>query len=250
MLFRIIITVLIGLPQLHGCVMTVTESDLPSAEVVEITQSARAASLDGIWAGRFEFDSGKGPFDFTAVHLNDKAFAFSRSAKAVCIGTVALDGNDYTSEYILFALDGGPFDTAMLTGQLVENNRISSRFATRHGGSTGELHLAYDPLYDVPSSLTAIQGNWSYTDEDGLTTEFDIQPDGALTGRDSVDCEYSGRVEIINPAHNAYRIQTQITACGSVNGIYEGVLFTSSPQHLNVHLVSQHYGFYFLFSPN
>ena len=248
MLFRIIITVLISL-LLYGCAMTVSESDSLSAETVEMTPSIRGAPLDGIWTGKFEFDSGKGPFDFTAVHLNDKAFAFSRSAKAVCIGTVALDGSAYTSEYILFALDGGPFDTAMLTGQFVENNKISSRFATRHGGSTGELHLAYDLLYDVPSSLTAIQGNWSYTDADGLTTEFAIQSDGTLTGRDSVDCEYSGRIEIINPAHNAYRIQTQITACDSVNGLYEGVLFTSDP-HLNVHLVSQHYGFYFLFSPD
>lgn len=230
---------LISLLLLSGCVMTDTAPELQSAKV------PTRAPLDGIWTGEFDI-GGKGPYDFTAVHINDRAYAFSQRAKAVCVGTVALEGENYISEYILFALDGGPFDSAVITGKLTEGNKIDSRFATKRGGETGALHLTYNPVYDSPSSLTAVRGNWSYTDEDGLTTQFTIQDEGILKGIDSVGCEYSGYLGLIEPAYNAYQVQVEITSCGSVEGEYEGISFVSEEQ-LNVHLVNQRYGLYFVF---
>ncbi len=226
---------------LNGCATTDTEANIKAA--------APRAPLDGIWTGEFEFDSGnRGQYDFTAVHLAAKAYAFSQRAKAVCIGSVQLQADNYASEYVLYALDGGPFDVATLTGKLTEGNKIASRFVTQNGGESGVLELTYNPIYNLPSSLSATQGGWSYTDGDGLTTEFLIQEAGTITGHDSIGCAYQGHLSIIDPSYNAYQIQVEITACGSVGGNYAGISFMQD-RRLNVHLVNRRYGLFFAFSP-
>lgn len=80
------------------------------------------APLDGIWIGEFNI-RGRGPCDFTAVHLQDKAYAFSLKAKAMCVGALSFDGEHLLNKYVLFALDGGPFDWANLTGSLEKANQ-------------------------------------------------------------------------------------------------------------------------------
>lgn len=240
-LSRIIFTAcfLVGHLSMGGCKVTNTGTGLQSA------QAPMRTSLDGIWEGEFDI-GGKGPYDFTAVHIRDKAYAFSRSAKAVCVGTVGLEGKHYTSEYMLFVLDGGPFDSAVITGELTEKGEITSHFLTKRGSEAGMLKLAYDPVYDSLSSFTVTQGNWSYTDKDGLITEFVIQEEGAIEGRDSIGCKYAGYLEIIDPAHNAYQVKVEVASCGSVDGKYEGISFMSEEQ-LNMLLVNQRYGLYFVF---
>jgi len=57
------------------------------------------APLDGIWIGEFDI-RGRGPFDFTAVHLQDKAYAFSLKAKAMCVGTISFDGEHILNKYV------------------------------------------------------------------------------------------------------------------------------------------------------
>lgn len=231
---------LVGYLLIGGCTVTTgTGSGLQSA------QAPMRTSLDGIWKGEFDI-GGRGPYDFIALHVRDKAYAFSRRAKTVCVGTVALEGKHYTSEYILFALDGGPFDSAVITGELTEEGEITSRFLTKRGGETGKIKLTYSPVYDLPSSFAATQGSWSYTDRDGLTTDFAIQREGVIEGHDSIGCKYVGYLEIVDPAYNAYQVKVEITSCGSVDGKYEGISFVSE-ERLNMHLVNQKYGLYFVF---
>ena len=202
--------------------------------------------LDGIWSGEFDI-GGRGPYDFTAVHINGHAFAYSQNAKAMCVGTVRLDGENYISKYALFALDGGPFDAATITGKLKEENEIYSHFVTLNGGDTGALSLVYDPIYDAPSSLKLTTGSWTYTDRDDLTTEFDIAAEGTISGNDSDGCEYLGFVDLINPAFNAYKVKVEITKCSSVDGEYEGVSFIKNDL-LSVQIANQKYALFFAFN--
>jgi len=180
------------------------------------------------------------------VHLDGKAYAYSQSAKAMCIGTVKLDGENYISKYVLFALDGGPFDWATITGKLKEENTIASHFVTLNGGDTGALNLSYDPIYDSPSSLEMTEGNWLYTDRDELTTELAIQAEGTITGHDSDSCEYLGYIKMINPTYNAYQIKVELSECGSVNGEYEGISFIENDQ-LTMQIANQKYSLFFAF---
>lgn len=202
--------------------------------------------LDGIWIGEFDI-GGRGPYDFTSLHLDGEAYAVSLGAKAICVGTVKLDGKNVISQYLLFALDGGPFDRATITGKLKENEKIVSHFVTLNGGDTGALNLEYNQAYDTHSSFKLTQGGWSFTDDDGLMTKILIEDQGTLSGNDSDGCEYLGYLDIINPAFNAYHAKIQISECGSVDGEYEGVSYLKDDR-LNLHITNKQYGLFYVFS--
>ena len=224
---------------LNGCANIDSESDKQTSAPI-----ARAP-LDGIWTGEFDI-GGRGPYDFTAIHLGSKVHAYSQRAKAMCIGVVKLDGENYTSKCALFALDGGPFDLATITGKLKGQSEIVSQFVTLNGGDIGTLNLTYNPIYDFPSSLQMTVGNWLYTDRDNLTTEFAIVEEGAIAGHDSDDCEYLGNTNVINPAFNVYQIKVEISRCGPVNGKYEGVSFIKDNQ-LSALIINENYALLFIF---
>ena len=201
--------------------------------------------IDGIWSGEFDI-GGKGPYDFTAIHFDGKAYAYSLRAKAMCVGTVKLEHDNYVSNYALFVLDGGPFDLATITGKLKRQNEIAAQFLTLKGGETGALNLVYNAAYDSPSSLHLTAGSWKFTDRDALTTVFIIENEGTIKGHDSDNCEYSGSVDVIDPVYNAYQVNLTISECSSVNGEYEGVSFIENDQ-LSVQIVNEKYALFFAF---
>lgn len=227
---------------LSGCTATHVDGNK------RVSALSPRAPLDGIWVGEFDI-GGKGPYDFTAVHIGGKAYAYSQRAKTMCVGTAELGGENYTSKYALFVLDGGPFDLATLTGKAKEQNVITSHFVTMKGGDTGALDLVYDAAYDTPSSLEMIAGVWSYTDRDNLTTEFGIESEGVIKGHDSDNCEYRGQMGLIDPDYNAYKITVEISKCSSVSGEYEGVSFMEEDQ-LSVQIANARYALFFAFARN
>ena len=227
---------------LVSCTTSNVSNDVP-------VESIPSSPLDGIWTGEFDI-RGKGPYDFTAIHLNDKAYAYSLKAKAMCIGTLTFDGRHSFHKYVLFVLDGGPFDWANITGTLKKNeegqNLLISHFKTLNGGDTGALNVAYNEIYEQSSSLELTHGEWSYTDRDDLTTFITIDEKGIIVGDDSDGCEYLGYVEIINLERNAYHIKVEIKECGSVSGEYEGVSFLSGGV-LNMQIANPQYALYYSF---
>ncbi len=228
--------VIIWLTLLAGCVAPVSKESAESFP--------HKTELDGIWVGSFDI-RGRGPYDFYAIHSNGKSTAVSHKAKAVCVGQVRQEQGYYYSKYNLYALDGSPFDYARLTGE-ISDGRIVSYFKTLNGGDTGRLVLTYDKLYEQPSSLEYLEGDWQYTDRDGL--QFDINIDnGLITGKDSDDCVYEGQVSLINPRYNVYDIAINISRCGSVDGSYEGLSYLDkqASTYLRIDIGNENYGFHF-----
>ncbi|QMU60254.1 MAG: hypothetical protein GKR92_00505 [Gammaproteobacteria bacterium] len=240
---KITILILSAYIVLNGCVISNVTKDTEDPEL------KLRAPLDGIWIGEFDI-RGKGPYDFTAVHLQDKAYAFSLNAKAMCVGTLEFDGKHVLNKYVLFALDGGPFDWANLTGTFEDDGEnpktISTYFKTLSGGDTGALKVAYSELYDKSSSLEYLKGNWSYTDRDQLTSTIFIDEEGVLTGHDSDGCEYLGYLDLINPRYNVYRAKLEVIECGSVNDEYEGVAFINE-NTLAVQIANKKYALFYAF---
>lgn len=203
-------------------------------------------SLDGIWRGDFDIEE-RGPFDFTALHVNGKAYAYSRHAGALYAGSVERDGETFTSTYTLFLRGGLALDVAVITGEIKEENRISSRFVTMNGRNTGTLDLVYDAAYDTPSSLARLSGVWSYMDGNDQTVEFQIDSKGRIQGHDSRNCEYLGKLDIINPAHNAYEVEVRVRGCKSVAGDYGGASFLEGDR-LSVLVSNANRALFFQFS--
>ena len=99
-----------------------------------------------------------------------------------------------------------------------------------NGRNTGALNLAYDAAYDTPSSLRRLSGIWSYIDGNDQTIELKIDSRGQIKGHDSKNCEYLGKLSIIDPDHNVYEVDMQVRGCGSVSGDYEGASFMEEDQ--------------------
>lgn len=217
-------------------------------DVGQDSTSSSHALLDGIWRGDFDIE-GRGPFDFTALHVNGRAYAYSLRAKALYSGSVERGGETVTSTYTLFLRGGLPLDVAIITGELKEENRIASRFVTMNGRNTGALNLAYDATYDTPSSLRRLSGVWLNIDSSDQTTEFRVDSKGQIKGHDSQNCEYLGTLDIINPGHNAYEVDVQVRGCGSVSGDYEGVSFMEGDQ-LSMLISNANRALFFQFSPS
>ena len=206
------------------------------------------ALLDGIWRGDFDIE-GRGPFDFTALHINGRAYAYSRRARALYIGSVEREGETVTSTYTLFLRGGLPLDVAIITGELKEENRIASHFVTMNGRNTGVLNLAYDAIYNTPSSLRRVSGVWSHIDRNDQTIEFRIDSGGQIKGHDSKNCGYLGKLDVIDPDHNAYEVDVQVRGCGPVSGDYEGASFMEGDR-LSVLISNENRALFFQFSPS
>lgn len=234
---------LISLVLVNACATLDVSNESSDSEV------ATRAPLDGIWIGEFDI-RGRGPYDFTAVHLQDKAYAYSLKAKAMCVGTLSFDGKHLLNKYVLFVLDGGPFDWANLTGSLEESEAgdktIATYFKTLNGGDTGALKVTYSKLYDQPSSLEFLKGSWTHTSRDQLTSTISIDEEGVLTGNDSDGCKYLGYVDIIDAKYNAYHIKLEVSECASVNNEYEGVAFLNE-NSLSVQIANKNFALYFAF---
>jgi hypothetical protein len=241
--FKQVLVFFLGVIFLNACATSNVSNDL------EETDAMTHAPLDGIWVGEFDI-RGRGPYDFTAVHLQDKAYAYSLKAKAMCVGTLSFDGEHLLNKYVLFALDGGPFDWANITGTLKDNGKnsktISSYFKTLNGGDTGVLTVNYNNLYEQPSSLDYVKGEWAYTDRDALISNISISETGVLSGNDSDGCEYLGYLDVINPEYNMYHAKVEVSKCDSVNDEYEGVAFLAD-DILKVQIANKKYAFFYAF---
>ena len=72
------------------------------------------------------------------------------------------------------------------------------------------LGATMDPLYNEPSSLAKLAGNW---DDAGNT--LTINPDGTFFEQQASGCVVNGAYTIIDPNHNLYRVSVEITNCSS-----------------------------------
>lgn len=208
-----------------------------------LTVASEKSALDGIWVGSFDINS-LGPYDFHAIHVGERSTAVSNKAKAMYVGQV-MHEDYYYAKYNLYALDGAPFDYARITGTL-KDGQIESHFTTLNGGDTGRLILSYDDLYEQPSALELLEGDWSFTDRDGLVLEFSIQ-NGAIKGADSDECKYIGDISLINPQYNAYDVVLHISNCDSVNGKYEGLSYVDNKDvtYYRIDVGNMLYGFHY-----
>lgn len=179
--------------------------------------------LDGLWRGSFDIN-GKGPFDFTSLHLNGEVSAFSIRSKVVYRGHVSGDENAYRSDLSMYILDGSMFGSVQLQGDVVQDDRaILARYRTS-GGDTGALRLEYDELFRRPVTVPDITGLWEYSGN-GLSISINFSEDGEVRGADSADCNYYGTVNAVRPGINAFRVSLEIASCGTTDGHYEGAMY-------------------------
>ena len=199
------------------------------------------ASVGGIWGGT---DPVSG---LAMVGLVDEQgeFHFIRADGAQYVGNASVSGtavmasfDGYTPLGTTFP-DGSTHGTGSLSGSVSERVSISAntQFMTDAGSnSSGALSLAFNSLYNTPSALTTISGNYTDPSSGDVIT---INSDGAITWQDpATGCVGNGTISIINASYNAYRVQFDYANCTGQAAVLNGVQFsglatlntTASPQ--------------------
>ena len=193
----------------------------------------------GIWHGTVT-NSG-GTSDIGGLITEDKEVILIGRIKTgvlaygVTVGTLDVTGDvlsgtvqNYGGQYPLcfpcnFSFpDGSSIATLSLSGTVATRATISGSFSG--GGDSGTFSLAYDTIYERPSSLSAVSANWTFSSPiSGITTTVSIDPAGLIFGTNTDGCVYSGTVSVIDPFFNAYRVEVTVSSCGAADGTYSGL---------------------------
>jgi hypothetical protein len=175
----------------------------------------------GIWTGSFTENGDT--YDVSGLLYNGEIMAFSTEGGVLYKGSYTVNGNSITAQMNCYQIGGGFFATSRLSGTFSEENQFDGTFTTTYignGTTNGSLSLIFDEAYNRPSSFGAIAGNW--TIEDGLyTANAQISDQGQFTATDTDGCVYNGVISILDPEHNVYGLDVDVTVC-AIAGQFDG----------------------------
>lgn len=184
------------------------------------------ASPGGIWNGT-ESVSG---LQVTGLVDESGDFHFIRSDGVQYVGTAVTSGNSLSASvngYTPFGTafpDGSTHGTGTVSGTISARVSITANtsFKTDSGTVTnGTLNLTFNQLYDQPSALATIAGNYTDTSS-GDTVSIDAA--GVITAQDAnTGCVINGNVTIINASYNAYGVQVTYANCLGAAAVLNGV---------------------------
>ncbi|MCZ8130766.1 MAG: hypothetical protein O9284_05640 [Steroidobacteraceae bacterium] len=111
--------------------------------------------------------------------------------------------------------DGSLTGTGTITsGTVTARSRLqlSTSFWTSRGTTTtSAFTLNFDPLYNRPSSLATIAGNYRDPDTGAV---INVNGNGVIFSQDPLSgCVINGSVALINASFNAYRIEYRFSGC-------------------------------------
>lgn len=90
-------------------------------------------------------------------------------------------------------------------------------------GDSGPFELRLSPMWNTPASLGSVAGSYTRTTSNGYAMTISIDARGQLSGSDSHGCLLSGTVTVPDPEHNLYRIDAEVSSCGTLDGRYRGM---------------------------
>lgn len=182
------------------------------------------AKLGGIWEGTIFNENIGSSWQLIGLSLDTGESRFIDEFGTQYVATLTVSGTSFSGTFFGVApvgetfIDGSVVATGNMSGTISERNRISGSY-TVSTGERGSLNLFYNSIYERDSSLSLMAGTWIDADQD----TFAVDAQGEIFGQDSIGCVYTGRVSIINRDFNAYRVQLNVSSCGTFNGSYSGL---------------------------
>ena len=187
------------------------------------------ASPGGIWQGTDPLTSQS----LVGLVTEAGAFHFIEANGTQYIGSVTVTGTSFTGSFdgytaagTTFA-DGSTHGTGTMSGtvQARSSFQAATQFRTDNGSSTSDtLSLTFDSLYNTPSSLAAIAGN--YTDAN-TGTPITISSSGTVFGQSAATgCVINGTVAIIDPSYDAYQFAISFASCQGSYAVLNGASFS------------------------
>lgn len=94
-------------------------------------------------------------------------------------------------------------------------------------GTQHTITTAFDPVFDRGSALSVVEGTYSTFDIFGDPSSFVVDAAGAISAQSNSGCVGAGQVSIIDAADNVYDVNFDLSNCGSLDGVYDGLGITS-----------------------
>ena len=181
----------------------------------------------GYWTGQFLDEtqdvqgyiaamvSEDGRFQLQAFRFNDNNLCYNW--EAALAGDMTTDGNTLDGGGRLIAVsptlvDGTRAADLHIEGWLEERSSMIGKWSAA-SGDAGCYELSYyDYVYDAPSALANVVGNWSgHGSNPGAGLH--VATDGALNGSDGYGCNLSGYLGLIDDRYSLYEFDADVTSC-------------------------------------
>jgi len=182
------------------------------------------AKLGGIWEGTIRNATIGSSWQVTGLSLDTGESRFIDELGTQYIANLTVSGSSFSGTFFGVApqgetfIDGSVVATGNMSGTISERNRISGSY-TVSTGEQGSLELFYNSVYERGSSISLLTGTWIDEAEDAFT----VDAQGGIFGQNSIGCVYAGQASIIDQDFNAYRVQLNVSSCGTFNGSYSGL---------------------------
>jgi hypothetical protein len=180
-------------------------------------QSGTPVNPAGIWDVT-DTVNGK-PVTEVALVADGKYYALAAADEFGCGdirgGTYTIDGSLFSGNGVVNMLsnnclppNGQNYLTYTLSGYML-NSDLNLSFDV-DAMLVPTLGATMDPLYNEPSSLARLSGNW----DDGGNT-LTVNPDGTFFEQQGNGCVVNGSYTIIDATHNIYGVSFEITNCSA-----------------------------------
>jgi hypothetical protein len=187
-------------------------------------------SPGGIWNGT---DSQTGRAVLGLVTESGQ-FHFIREDGTQYVGNVTTKGTSGSGTFDGYApfgttfLDGSTHGAGTVAGTIQQRSSFAAttQFTTDKGASYPDsMSMTFDPLYNQPSSLATIAGNYT---EAGTGTVFSVDGAGMIFAQEgaAIGCVINGRVSIIDATYNAYAISLSYASCVGQYAVLNGLTLT------------------------
>ena len=146
-------------------------------------------------------------------------------------GTVQVNGSAVTGSGTIHAAPGTPFvdgstvsDVTISAGTASEGNSLDLTVGA--AGVSVEVSTTFDAVYDRGSNLATVEGVYTTFDIFGDPASFSVDANGVITSQSTTGCISNGQISVIDSNFNAYDVTLDVTLCGALDGMYDGLGLT------------------------
>jgi hypothetical protein len=217
--------------------------ELATSSSTTTTTTTTTGSAAGIWNGT---DSSTG-LQLTGLINSDGQATFYRSDGVQFVGTSQVNATALTiplTGYTQFGYqfpDGSTSGSGSFSGTVTSGATISGslQFTTTNNTAIDSTwSLTFNSLYNNPSSLSTISGN--YTDSSAAVTNgldpltgssVTVSSAGVLFAQGSTNsCVLNGTITVTNASYNLYQVSYSLANCTGQYAVLNGVQFSGMAQ--------------------
>jgi hypothetical protein len=184
------------------------------------------ATTPGVWKGTISSTTTGQGASIVALTGHDGHSMWMTTDGRVFHGQVPLGGDHFDASFTghMYEGDHFPDGTNRGTASMRIDHHSTAVTSGRYSGSgdAGTFNMALNPMWDRSASLTTVAGVYTRSTASGYTMTMTLGANGQLTGSDSKGCVFSGTVSVPDPQHNLYHLDAQVSACGTLDGHYQG----------------------------